>query len=52
MKSTIKIAFLATNPRSISIPSMVKIPMFEEVRFNARIAPTKDTKMENNTTNG
>ena len=45
-------AFLATNPNNINIPNMVKIPILDDVKFNAKIAPTKETNMENNTTNG
>jgi hypothetical protein len=30
----------------------VKIPILEEVKFNARIAPIKETRMEKSTTNG
>src|SRR5690554_1456955 len=52
VKSTIRMAFLATSPMSIIIPRIVK--MLIELLVNAKIiiTPIKASGMENKTTNG
>ncbi|MNE09444.1 hypothetical protein D3C80_1021180 [compost metagenome] len=51
-KSTIKIAFFATNPISMIIPSIEKILIGSIANASASKAPMIASGMENKTTNG